>query len=127
MGAFNPGGSSLSSLESDFLKNLAANYPAAGAPSDDFYSKYYPAAEHQKAPDYYSTPATGATPNTGYTLAPAPEGWDPSAPPPYPSPTTQQPPELINARWNPYTGKWEGAQLQPTNPPPSSGGGIHTF
>ena len=76
---------------------------------------------------YYTDPAVGATPGAGYTMAPPPAGWDTNQPPPYGAPTTNPPPNLINPRWNPYTGQWEGAQNQPVNPPPPPPGGGRRF
>lgn len=76
---------------------------------------------------YYTDPAVGATPGAGYTMAPPPEGWDTNTPPPYGAPTSNPPPGLINPRWNPYTGQWEGARNQPVNPPPPPPGGGRRF
>lgn len=129
MGAFGAAGTRLQGQEADVLKNPADYYPvAAGVPTDDFWSKFYPAKSHSNADGYYTNPDTQATPVAGYQFAPPPAGWDANQPPPYPAPTSNPPANLTNARWNQYTGQWEGAQLQPNNPPPpQTGGGRVTF
>lgn len=136
-GAFGKAGDTLKADELDFLKNIAGNYPAPGADSSDFYSKYYPATQHVNPDDYgainskwdstyYTSPTQGATPPSGYEIAPPPEGY--TGAPQYPNPTSNPDPGLVNPRWNPYTGQWEGARLAPpTPPPPGNGGGRHTF
>lgn len=96
-------------------------------PSQDLF-KSAEAVKRLHDPSYYTTPSTNAAPLPDIPMAPPPAGWDPNQPAPYPRPTSEQPSNLINAQWNPYTGQWEGVQLQPINPPPSGGGGgFHTF
>lgn len=129
MGAFNTAGSKLQGLDADILANPANFYPVGpGASTDDFYSRFLTAKAHAGTPDYYTSPDATATPQT-LNLAPAPEGWDPNSPPPYPVPTSEPPQGMVAERWNPYTGQWEGAMLQPGNPPPTppTGGGNHFF
>lgn len=134
MGAFNDAGSALESADNawrpsdpqsdtNMLYNIQARRgvksgdPTSGTPNND----------------YYHNPQTNAAAPGGYEIAPAPEGWNPSQPAPYGAPTSNPPAGLVNPRWNPYTGQWEGAQLAPPptpgapGTPPPPGGGRHTF
>lgn len=115
------------------LKNFDANWQpkVAGYGPDDLDQLYAIQGRRGVATgtpndSFYTDPAAGATPSGGFGIAPAPEGWDASQPVPYPQPTSNPPGQLINPQWNPYTGQWQGVQLQPNTPPPS-GGGRHTF
>lgn len=142
MGAFNKAGSDLQAADNAFLgggtwmKDASGNYTGAlqqgasplGADADQIKSIY----ARQTQPDYYTNPATGAGALPGYQTAPPPAGWDANQPAPYPAPTSNPPQGLIQPRWNPYIGQWEGAQLQPNTPPPtqppaSGGGGGKIF
>ncbi len=111
MSAFNTAGSKLQDLDKSWTPKVAGYGP-------DDLSQLYAIQGRQSTPNYYSSPDVTATPTKDFGIAPAPTGWDPNTPPPYPVPTTQPAPNLINPQWNPYTGQWGGAQLQPNNPPP---------
>lgn len=116
MGAFNQGGTSLQNFDKNWTPKVAGYGP------DDINQLYAVQGRQgigtSTPGSYYTDPNAGATPSGGFGIAPAPEGWDPQQPPPYPQPTSNPPSSLINPQWNPYTGQWGGAQLQPNNPPP---------
>lgn len=158
MKAFGDAGTRLKGQEADILTHPEGYYPIGeGVPTDDFWSKFYPAKSHYNTTEeaynaatgftntpgyylpgtqtrtpydpsanYYTNPTANATPVEGYKFSPPPAGWDANQPPPYPAPTSNPPSGLVNATWNQYTGQWEGARLQPNNPPPTNGGG-HIF
>lgn len=121
MGAFGQAGTSLQNFDKNWTPKVAGYAP-------DDISQLYAVQGRQgigtSTPgSYYTDPHAGATPSGGFGIAPAPTGWDSNTPPPYPQPTSNPPGQLVNPTWNPYTGQWQGAQLQPNTPPPTSGGG----
>jgi hypothetical protein len=128
-GAFGAAGTRLQGQEQDILAHPEAYYPISnGVPTDDFWSKFYPAKSHSQADGYYTNPSANATPVDGYSFAPPPAGWDANKPPPYPAPTSNPPDGLIQPSWNQYTGQWEGPRIAPPPHPPSgTGGGRVTF
>lgn len=121
MSAFNKAGADLQAADKAWQPKVAGYGP-------DDLAQLYAIQGRTNTPGYYTDPTVGATPTSQFGITPPPAGWDSNQPVPYPQPTSNPPSNLINPQWNPYTGQWEGVQLQPNNPPPPPpGGGFHTF
>ena len=132
MGAFNQGGTTLKNFDDNWSPNpldsgrndadqLAAIQGRRGISYDPTTGQTTGTSDDE----FYTNPTVGATPYAGVGITPAPEGWDPNTPPPYPQPTTNPPSHLTNPQWNPYTGTWTGVMLQ-GEPTAGSGGTTST-
>lgn len=131
MGAFGKAGSELSRLDSDLLKTNAGvkewAYAAPNSPNmpitPELQAGLLSAMNRQGSAGYYSDVNASLTPPAGPSVLTAQQAGVPEGTPPqYPQPTSPPPTNLINPVWNPYTGQWTGAQLQPNTPTVNQGG-----
>lgn len=122
MGAFRSAGERLKGLDASWRPS-AAGYSVDDVAQLQAIQSRRGISSGTPNDSYYNDPQAGAAPLPDISVAPPPAGWNPAQPAPYPQPTSAAPSNLVNPRWNPYSGQWEGAQLQPGNPPPAGGGG----